>query len=159
MLLKIQMLWIGLRLTKKACGMNTFHVHPRSAELQLVVQGHLKTEMIPENGVLNDNGTRRVIKNEIGPFQMTPFYQGSIHVQFNPNCTDAIFVASFASEDFGAGQVLDEAFASSDDVVAASIGQIVAGEDIDAVRKAIPASVALGVEKCLEDCGIQRRAR
>ncbi|KAK3935783.1 hypothetical protein QBC46DRAFT_224056, partial [Diplogelasinospora grovesii] len=57
-------------------GMNTFHIHPRSAELQLVVQGRLVTKMTPENGVLNVNGNRRVIRNVIGPYQMTPFYQG-----------------------------------------------------------------------------------
>ncbi|KAH6883859.1 RmlC-like cupin domain-containing protein [Thelonectria olida] len=139
------------------CGLNTFHVHPRSAELQLVVEGRLITEMVPENGVVDSNGNRRVIKNEIGPFQMTPFYQGSIHTQFNPDCTDAVFVASFASEDFGTGQVLDQTFAFADDIVAAAFGHTVEGQDIDTVRKAIPISIALGVDGCLRRCGIEKR--
>ncbi|KAF4451420.1 Cupin [Fusarium austroafricanum] len=141
------------------CGLNTLHVHPRSAELQLVVEGRLFTEMAPENGVVDSDGKRRVIKNEIGPLQMTPFYQGSVHTQFNPDCTDVIFVASFASEDFGTGLVLDQTFAFADEVVAAAFGQAVAGEDINAFREAIPTNIALGVEECLQRCGIEKRVR
>ncbi|KAL2877918.1 hypothetical protein SGCOL_006868 [Colletotrichum sp. CLE4] len=142
------------------CGMNTLHVHPRSAELQIVVQGRLITEMTPENGVVlaADGKTRRAIRTELGPFQMTPFYQGSLHTQFNPDCGDAVFVASFAAEDFGTGQVADSAFALTDDVIAATFGQSIAGADIDRVRKAIPASIALGVDECLKKCNIQKRA-
>ncbi|KZL69269.1 spherulin-1b protein [Colletotrichum incanum] len=142
------------------CGMNTLHVHPRSAELQIVVEGRLITEMTPENGVVeaSDGKTRRVIRTELGPFQMTPFYQGSIHSQFNPDCEDAVFVASFAAEDFGTGQVADSTFAFSDDLIAATFGQSIAGEDIDRVRKAIPASIALGVDECLKKCHIKKRA-
>jgi len=153
-LITIIILLINLRV---ACGLNTFHVHPRSAELQFVVQGRLITEMVPENDVKNANGTRRVIRNEIGPFQMTPFYQGSIHAQFNPDCTNTTFVSYFASEDFGTGQVLDETFAFTEDVISASFGRTIAGEDIDTVRKAIPVSIALGVEHCLQQCGIRKR--
>ena len=123
----------------------------------MVVEGRLITEMVPENGVLNSNGTRRVIRNEVGPFQMTTFYQGSIHAQFNPGCTNATFIAFFASEDFGTGQVLDETFTFTDDLIGASFGNTIAGEDIDTVRKAIPISIALGVEQCLQQCGIRKR--
>ncbi|GKT59211.1 cupin [Colletotrichum tofieldiae] len=143
-----------------ACAMNTLHVHPRSAELQIVVEGRLITEMTPENGVVeaSDGKTRRVIRTELGPFQMTPFYQGSIHSQFNPDCEDAVFIASFAAEDFGTGQVADSTFAFSDDLIAATFGQTIAGEDIERVRKAIPASIALGVDECLKKCHIKKRA-
>jgi len=99
-----------------------------------------------------------VITTTINPFQMTPFYQGSVHTQFNPDCTDAIFVAAFANEDFGTGQIADETFALSDDVIAATFGQSIAGEDVDTVRLAIPPSIALGVEQCLKTCGITKRA-
>ena len=137
--------------------MNTIHVHPRSAEIQVVTQGKLTTEMVPENGV-NKDGKRRVIKTELSPYQMTVFPQGSVHTQFNPTCYDAIFVASFASEDFGAGQIADETFAFSDDVLSATFGQIVDGAEIDKVRAAIPASIAQGVEQCLKACNIPKRA-
>ncbi|CAK7206340.1 hypothetical protein SEUCBS139899_009129 [Sporothrix eucalyptigena] len=142
----------------KPCGINTFHVHPRSAELQIVVAGRLVTEMVPENGVLDANGSRRVIQTEIGPYQMTTFYQGSLHTQFNPDCTNTTFVAFFPSEDFGTGQVLDETFAFTEDVIAAAAGGALSGEDIDKVRQAIPVNFALGVEQCLQQCGIQKRS-
>lgn len=83
--------------------MNTLHVHPRSAELQLVTSGRLVTEMAPENGVNDAEGNRRVIRTELGPNMMTPFYIGSVHTQYNPDCEPATFVAAFPSEDFGAG--------------------------------------------------------
>ncbi|KAH6895522.1 RmlC-like cupin domain-containing protein [Thelonectria olida] len=141
-----------------ACGMNTLHVHPRSAELQIVTKGRLIAEMVPENGVLNADGSRRVIRTEIKENMMTPFYQGSVHTQFNPDCEPATFVAAFAAEDFGTGQIADETFALSDDVIAATFGQSIAGEDIEKVRAAIPKSIALGVDECLKKCGITKRS-
>ncbi|PTD05977.1 Spherulin-1A [Fusarium culmorum] len=131
-----------------ACGMNTLHVHPRSAELQIVTSGRLMTEMVPENGVMDKDGKRRVIRTELKANMMTPFYQGS----------PATFVASFAAEDFGTGQIADEVVALSDDVIAATFGQSIAGEDIDKVRAAIPKSIALGVDECLKKCNIQKRS-
>jgi oxalate decarboxylase/phosphoglucose isomerase-like protein (cupin superfamily) len=137
--------------------MNTLHVHPRSAELQLVTSGRLITEMVPENGVNDAEGNRRVIRTELGPNMLTPFYIGSVHTQYNPDCEPATFVAAFPSEDFGAGQVAQEVFAVSDNIIAATFGQSIAGEDIDKVRGAIPASIALGVEECLTKCGLKKR--
>ncbi|KAL2208806.1 RmlC-like cupin [Sarocladium strictum] len=140
-----------------ACGMNTLHVHPRSAELQIVTAGKLITEMLPENGVLDAEGKRRVIRTELTKGMMTPFYQGSVHTQYNPDCEPAEFVASFAAEDFGTGQIADETFALSDGVLLATFGQSFSGEDIEKIREAIPASIALGVEKCLQKCGIEKK--
>lgn len=140
------------------CGFNTPHVHPRSVELQIVTQGRLVTEMLPENGVLDPaTGKRRVITNVVGTNQMTPFYIGSVHTQFNPDCTPATFVAAFTSEDFGAGQVLDELVSFSTDVVEAAFGQAVDGANVDAFRQYIPVSIANGVESCLQQCGIDKK--
>ncbi|KAF4997396.1 hypothetical protein FGRMN_3887 [Fusarium graminum] len=138
------------------CGMNTLHVHPRSAELQIVTSGRLITEMVPENGVLDKDGKRRVIRTDLTANMMTPFYQGSVHTQFNPECEPATFIATFASEDFGTGQIADELVALSDDVIAATFGQSIAGEDIEKVRAAIPKSIALGVDECLVKCGLKK---
>lgn len=139
------------------CGFNTPHVHPRSVELQIVTQGRLVTEMLPENGVLDANKKRRVITNTVNTNQMTPFYLGSVHTQFNPDCTNTTFVAAFNNEDFGAGQIADELFAFSDDVISAAFGQAIAGEDIETFRNAIPVSIARGVEQCLKTCGIAKK--
>jgi hypothetical protein len=144
------------------CGFNTPHVHPRATELQIVTQGRLVVEMLPENGVFNDpkvgaTSGRRVITNTVSQFQMTPFYQGSIHTQFNPDCAPATFVASFNSEDFGAGQAADELFSFSPDVVSAAFGQAIDGADVAKFKGAIPATIAVGVEQCLKTCGIKMR--
>lgn len=88
---------------------------------------------------------------------MQPFYQGSIHTQFNPDCGDATFIAAFASEDFGAGQVADELFSLSPDVVSAAFGEAIDGADVAKFRAAIPVSIAEGVEQCLKTCGIAKR--
>jgi Cupin len=138
------------------CGFNTPHVHPRSVELQIVTQGRLMTEMVPENGVLDAKQNRRVIQNEVGVNQMTPFYLGSVHTQFNPDCTPATFVAAFNNEDFGAGQIADEFFSLTDDVIEAAFGQAVDGANVDTFRTLIPVSIAKGVEDCLVKCGIQK---
>ena len=45
----------------------------------------------------------------------------------------------------------------SDETVAAVFGQAIDGADVDKFRKAIPASVAFGVEECLVKCGINKR--
>jgi len=80
-----------------------------------------------------------------------------VHTQFNPDCTPATFVASFNNEDFGTGQVPDELFAMSPDVVSAAFGQAVEGADIAKFKAAIPTSIAEGVEQCLKTCGIAKR--
>jgi hypothetical protein len=141
------------------CAFNTPHVHPRSVELQIVTKGRLTVEMIPENGVLNADGTRRVIKNDVGVNQMTPFYQGSVHTQFNPDCEPAEFVAAFNSEDFGAGQVADELFAFDDHVVLAAVGgkdsvfgAAIEASELEKFRKSIPVSIAVGVQQCIDKC-------
>ncbi|PMD43300.1 RmlC-like cupin [Hyaloscypha variabilis F] len=142
------------------CGFNTPHVHPRGTELQIVTSGRLVTEMLPENGVFTNNNAaegRRVITNTVNTFQMTPFYQGSIHTQFNPDCTPVTFVAGFNHEDFGTGQAADELFAMSPDVVSAAFGQAIDGADVAKFKGAIPTSIALGVEQCLQQCGIAKR--
>jgi hypothetical protein len=88
-------------------------------------------------------------------FQMTPFYQGSVHTQFNPNCEPATFIASFNSEDFGAEQVLDETFSFSGDVVAATFGQAIPGEKVNDFKGKNPVSIAEGVQQCLDTCKVK----
>lgn len=142
------------------CAFNTPHVHPRSVELQVVTKGTLVVEMIPENGVQDpaDSTKRRVIRNTVNVNEMTPFYLGSVHTQFNPNCEPAEFVAAFTNEDFGTGQIADELFALDDDVVSAAFGQAIDGAEVDKFRKAIPVSIAKGVEECLVKCNIKKRS-
>lgn len=79
------------------CGFNTPHVHPRSSEINVVVKGSLVAEFTLENGA-------RTVTNTVLTNQMTVFPQGALHTEWNPDCTDALFVAGFASEDPGVQQ-------------------------------------------------------
>jgi Cupin len=142
------------------CGFNTPHVHPRAVELQIVVAGTVVTEMVPENGVFRDGEPsrgRRVITNTLKAFDMQPFYQGSVHAQFNPECEPAVFVAAFNDEDFGAGQVVDELFSISPEVVSAAFGQAIDAEHVAKFKGKIPASIADGVEACLKKCKVSSK--
>ncbi|KAL8863480.1 MAG: hypothetical protein Q9178_000161 [Gyalolechia marmorata] len=131
------------------CGFNTPHTHPRSAEINLVIQGSLETEFTLENGA-------RTVRNTLATHQMTVFPQGALHTEFNPNCDDAIFVAGFANEDPGVQQVAQSYFGLGQDVVEAATGNgfTFEGKDVAEFRSLIPDNVALGVESCLKKCGI-----
>jgi oxalate decarboxylase/phosphoglucose isomerase-like protein (cupin superfamily) len=133
------------------------HLHPRATELFVLNYGRVLTQMVPEVGVLDSEGKQRVIRTELGPGMMTIFPAGSFHTQVNPDCEPANFTAALSSEDFGIGLVAEQTFSLSDDVIAATFGQSIAGEDIDKVRDAIPGEVVIKVEECLSKCGKQKR--
>lgn len=134
------------------CGFNTPHTHPRSAEINIVVEGSLGTEYILENGA-------PLIRNRLDKYQMTVFPQGAIHTEFNPDCSSAVFVAGFASEDPGVQQSAQRLFDLDDDVLMAAFENDFTfdGRDIDQFRNLIPANVANGVESCLARCGLSKR--
>ena len=52
------------------CGFNTPHTHPRSSEINIIVEGRLGTEFIAENGA-------DPIQNTLEKYQMTVFPQGA----------------------------------------------------------------------------------
>jgi hypothetical protein len=136
------------------CGFNTPHTHPRSSEINVVVQGQLNTEFILENGA-------RTVSTSLSTFDMTVFPRGAIHTEFNPECTDAIFVAGFADEDPGVQQTAQSFMSLSDDVINAVYGadgdSTINGLDLEKFRDVLPANVALGVEQCLQKCNLGRR--
>ncbi|KAL4906006.1 hypothetical protein BDW74DRAFT_152439 [Aspergillus multicolor] len=140
-----------------ACSMSFVHLHPRATELLTLTSGHVLTEMIPQTGVTDSEGNARVIKTSLNAGQMTIFPQGSFHTQVNPDCEAANFTAAFNSEEFAVSMVARQMFELSDDVIAASFGQVIAGEDIEKVREAIPVALALEVEGCLSKCGLEKR--
>lgn len=134
------------------------HLHPRASELFVINSGRVISQMVPEAGVLDTEGKQRVIHAELGPGMMTIFPAGSFHIQVNPDCEPANFTAALTSEDFGIGLVASQTFSFSDDVIAGTFGQSVAGEDIDKVRNAIPGDVVIRVEECLAKCGKEKRS-
>ena len=132
------------------CGFNTPHTHPRSSEINVVVKGSLVTEFTLENGA-------HTVTNRLKENQMTVFPQGALHTEFNPGCTDALFVAGFASEDPGVQQAAQTFFGLNDDIVEAALGQdTIDGATLEKFRSIIPPNVAEGVEKCLQQCHISK---
>lgn len=131
------------------CGFNTPHTHPRSSEINVIVEGSLATLFVPENGV------EPIGPNVLNKFQMTVFPQGATHMEWNPNCEPAVFVAGFASEDPGVEQSAQTLFELPTEVVQADLGvTTLNGESIADFDKNIPPNVALGVRSCLKKCGI-----
>jgi hypothetical protein len=134
----------------KACGFNTPHTHPRATELALLVKGRMISEFVAETGA-------RKIRNEHQPYSMAVFPQGSLHLEFNPDCGEAIFVAVFNSEDPGLNTPAESLFMLDDDLVGLALGlEFLPGADIDKYRHLVPASLAQGVESCLSKCGISK---
>jgi hypothetical protein len=121
--------------------------------LNLIIQGELVTTMTLENGA-------RVINQTVGFQQMTVFPQGSMHMEFNPGCTNATFVSTFTNADAGVQQTMTAFMNFGDEVLTATMGSAltVNGEDVDAFKGAIPVNVALGVESCLAACGLKKRS-
>jgi len=133
------------------CGFNTPHIHPRSSEINIIVEGRLGTMFVAENGV------KPIGINYLGQYQMTVFPQGSTHLEFNPDCTNAVFVAGFGSEDPGVEQLAQTLFSLDPAVVQADLGvETINGADITAFNDRIPHNVALGVQQCLDKCNITR---
>lgn len=133
------------------CGFNTPHTHPRSSEINVIVQGRLGTEFIAENGA-------RPIVNTLEKFQMTVFPKGAAHTEWNPDCEDAVFVAGFANEDPGVEQLAQTLFGFDTELVKADLGvHTINGESIEEFKDQLPANVALGVESCLKKCKISKK--
>ena len=131
------------------CGFNTPHTHPRSAELNLVIEGTLYTQMETESSA-------RTVTNKLEKYQMTVFPQGAMHTEFNPTCSNATFVAGFGSSDPGTQQVAQTLLGLSGDLVSAAFDNAVSGADIAYFYSVLPSPVAMGVTECLARCGIAK---
>lgn len=132
------------------CGFNTPHVHPRSSEINVVVNGTLVTEFAAENGAAP-------VTNTLSTFQMTVFPQGATHTEFNPCCEPAVFVAGFGSEDPGVQQLAQTLFELDPEIIKADLGvQTINGQDIESFASQLPKNVASGVESCLQKCNIPK---
>lgn len=135
------------------CGFATPHSHPRANELNLIIQGKIISAMTLENGV-------RVINQTLSTNQMTVFPQGSMHMEFNPTCSNATFVAAFTNSDAGVQQSANAFTNFGDEVIQATMAGSVTvdGKDVDVFKKTIPVNMALGVESCLKACGLTKRS-
>ncbi|KAM3456967.1 hypothetical protein MY3296_001337 [Beauveria thailandica] len=143
------------------CSISKLHIHPRAAEMLVVLSGRLVTETMPELGAVGADGQtqqqQRVIRNELAPSTLTVFDQGALHTQINAECDDATALTVFSAEDGGFGFVADQAFALPDDVIATQLGDAISGADIDRIRAALPAGVAAQIDACVKRCKIEKR--
>ncbi|KAK1142053.1 hypothetical protein N8T08_008259 [Aspergillus melleus] len=139
------------------CSMSFIHLHPRATEIFSLSSGHILSQMVPEVAAVDSEGKQRTIRVELEPGTVTVYPAGSFHTQINPNCEPANFTAAFNSEEFAVGLVAKQTFLFSDDAIARTFGQSIAGEDIEKVRDAIPTDMALKVEQCLKKCGKEKR--
>lgn len=136
----------------QGCGLNTPHVHPRATEFFTLTTPSklgMRTGFVMENGQANEFNTT------ITQYQGTVFPQGSIHWQQNLDCEPAVGVAGLNSEDPGASSIAQNFLINtSGDIVDAALGfpaQIDA-DNFAAFKSQIPASLAKGVEECLQRC-------
>jgi oxalate decarboxylase/phosphoglucose isomerase-like protein (cupin superfamily) len=130
-----------------ACGLNSPHVHPRSPEINIIVQGRVVTNFVAENGV-------KAQQSLLNTYQMSVFPQGAMHAEYNPDCEPAVFVAGFNSNDPGVQQTAQSFFELREDLVESTLGvEMINGEDIETFAHLLPANVVGGVKECLAKCG------
>lgn len=98
------------------------------------------TKVALESGVF-ESQANRVIENEIRPFQLTPFFEGSSHFQFNP--ANATFVSWFNDDKFITGYVSDQVYKPS-----------YAGDDASGTYSSILSSISQAGEECSKKCRI-----
>jgi hypothetical protein len=118
--------------------------------LRTVVEGVLDTGFVQENGFATE------IATQLGTYQATVFPMGSIHYQQNPTCSPAVFVAGLSNEDPGRSDIATNFMMLSPAVVNATLGfpTTIGGGNIEQWRAHIPANLALGVDTCLQACGL-----
>ncbi|KAI0318174.1 RmlC-like cupin domain-containing protein [Amylostereum chailletii] len=130
------------------CGMNTPHTHPRATEINFSVNTTLQAGFLEENGA-----AFRTVNIAAGSAAVFP--KGAIHFEMNPTCEPAMFVAGFNHEDPGVNSISQRYFGLPPDIVGASLGGVGIVE-IQGLESKIPDNVVLGVDECLQRCGIQR---
>lgn len=105
--------------------------------------------MVPENGA-------EPIRNTVNKFEVTPFYQGSIHHQWNPTCSDAFFVAALPNEDPGTGQLVNNIFKLDQNALLDTLDNrfdsAISGDLIEKIKQNLPQSVVQGVRACNAKC-------
>ncbi|KAJ6461263.1 hypothetical protein C8R47DRAFT_1080683 [Mycena vitilis] len=131
-----------------ACSMNTPHMHPRATEIQISLNGTIRTGMITENG-------GRFIMTELPAGSMTIFPMGSVHFQVNDGCEPLEFVAAFNNEDPGVLQMAQRLFGLTPDIVAATFGDL-GVEEVHGLESIIPDNIAIATDDCLKRCGLTR---
>jgi oxalate decarboxylase/phosphoglucose isomerase-like protein (cupin superfamily) len=129
------------------CGINLPHTHPRATEINYIVSGTFEAGFFQENGA-------RFIMNTLVAGQATVFPQGAIHFEQNLNCTPAMFVAAFNSDDPGVLTVANSFYGGLPaNIVGASLGGLNI-TTVDSMKAMLPVNPALGIQECRQRCGL-----
>jgi hypothetical protein len=64
-----------------ACGLNLPHTHPRATEINLPINGTLRTGFLAENNA-------RFVFNDVPAGSATVFPKGAIHFEMNMDCRE-----------------------------------------------------------------------
>ena len=136
------------------CSMNTPHTHPRATEILTIAS--VAAGGIVKTGFIMENGLPLQFSTELSQYQGTVFPMGSVHYEFNDNCEPATFIAGFNSDDPGLSSIAQNFFDLDPDIVEADLGypREINGMNIAQFAPTIPPSFALGVQACLNRCGI-----
>jgi oxalate decarboxylase/phosphoglucose isomerase-like protein (cupin superfamily) len=132
------------------CGLNIPHTHPRATEINIAVNGTLRTGMLAENGA-------RFVFNNVSAGSVTIFPRGAIHFEMNLECTTTLFIAAFNDEDPGTSAVAQRFLGLPPDIVVASFDDL-GVTDIAMIEARLPNNVAYGVQSCLQRCNITKPA-
>lgn len=136
------------------CGINTPHIHPRAAEILVLVEGsNLKFGTILEDGLVMSLEDQEVASS-LGKFQATAFPQGSLHYQFNDSCEKAVVVAVLNSGNPGTNRIAQNFLSLNKSVLNATLGfpSSINGKSIEELRNTLPANLAQDVRTCLARC-------
>jgi hypothetical protein len=136
--------------TIEPCGLILPHIHPRGDEFIITTQGTIFTQFIAETGAV-------LVSNTLNTLGATLFPKGSIHLEYNPTCQPATFIAAFNTNDPGVSFVAANLFSLEDQLVIASLGgdAVVSGADLASIRHALPEGLAVAVDQCVQTCGIK----
>lgn len=135
--------------TLEPCGINIPHVHPRASEILFVIAGDgLRTAFAEENG------SERVVVNDLKAGEATFFPQGLIHYQQNLGCEKLTFIAALNSEDPGTVTIPTHLFDLPQEAIAASFN--IAPSEVQKLHDGLPQNPALGKEQCMTLCGLKK---
>jgi hypothetical protein len=131
------------------CGLVAPHMHPRGDEFIVITEGRLFTQFLSETGSI-------LVTNELQTYMATLLPKGSVHLEYNPDCTEAKFVAAFNDNDAGTTLVAPTFFSLEDEMVLTALGGkvIIPSTELDSVRQSIPKTAIYGVQSCMARCGI-----
>lgn len=138
------------KFTLGPCGLIVPHTHPRSDEFVVVTEGTVTTQFLAEAG------TEVYTATNMTEYRATIFPKGSVHTEWNPTCSESIFLGTFNSNDPGTVLVAPALFGLNQDVLGAQLDGVVNAEDISSIRHALPPDIVWSIDSCMKRCNISQ---